>query len=115
MEKKDINRFRWWSGSKMYNWREMKEILVSRGWIFDANGVVMSNTGLTDRNGVEIYEGDILRFDLKDIQGHRSVFNKIGEVVSKGLGSLSFGVWKFEYCKNIRVIGNRYQNPELLK
>lgn len=73
-------------------------------------------TGLTDRNGKEIYEGDIVEACS---QGeHRKCEVAWSEKTvsfflkhSVGPWSLS-GAWGKESCE---VIGNIYDNPELLK
>ena len=76
---------------------------------------LMQYTGLKDKNGVEIYEGDILSHHL---QGNRFVeygspFKNYGGymLVSKNgmRGTLS------DPDKLYEVIGNIYENPELLK
>lgn len=66
-------------------------------------------TGLTDKNGKEIYEGDILE-DRGDPQLiTRSVVEFIdGSFWSKGWGRLG------NHNEDSEVIGNIYENPELL-
>ena len=71
--------------------------------------IFMQYTGLKDKNGVEIYEGDIVR--------NRSIDKTIGEVIFKGVGFIVMeeGVSTTLIDDKYEVIGNIYQNPELLK
>ena len=73
---------------------------------------LMQYTGLKDKNGKEIYEGDICK----------SSDCRIG-VIKWDTDSLSFfrfvddGTDTVNYCsfQDFKVIGNIYENPELLK
>ena len=67
-------------------------------------------TGLKDKNGKEIYEGDIVKNALGDI-GKIIYIDKYSAFIVKGWEN-GYKLW-FE--DNIEVIGNIYDNPELLK
>jgi len=74
--------------------------------------VVMQYTGLKDKNGKEIYEGDIVKFLHKP--------NEIREITFKD-GSFWFGTHpmytysEHEMSGNSEIIGNIYENKDLLK
>ena len=79
--------------------------------------IVMQSTGLKDKSGKEIFEGDIVRFTLTD--GFNYVTNEDGVVTYK-LGAFYVVNGLAEYLisdintSKVEVIGNIYQNPELL-
>jgi len=83
---------------------------------FEDDVEVMQYTSLKDKNGKEIYEGDILLSPFKnhylvewDKEAVRFAFIGYGKILVKG----HYPVWQF--IKAYEVIGNIYENPELLK
>jgi len=73
----------------------------------DEDNPIMQFTGLHDKNGKEIYEGDIIE-GLHDF-GPGGWDKRLGKIEWKG-----DGYW-MHYWKDYEVIGNIYENPELLK
>lgn len=69
-------------------------------------------TGLKDKNNIEIYRGDIISADgmLNDL----IVFKDGGFNLSGGESTESL-LYQLEYYGNYKVIGNMYENPELLE
>lgn len=93
--------------------------LMLNGGLKDAE--IMQYTGLKDKNGKEIYEGDILSYPQEE-QTISVRWDKTGanwqfdehEGFDDGVGR---GNWDFKMgiANNSEVIGNIWENPELLK
>ena len=75
---------------------------------FNDKWPLMQYTGLHDKNGKEIYEGDIVRLKWKDAGNHAK--QTIRSVQWNGNG---YGCALTEY--ECEVIGNIYENPELIE
>ena len=76
--------------------------------------VLMQYTGLLDRNGKEIYEGDIVECDYDDIHDPTGINyshpNKKENIVIEFKNMNDFP----EIPRDCEVIGNIYENPNLL-
>ena len=113
---------------------------VMRHWEFDKNGKdlvfsmamyegdkLMQYTGLKDKNGKEIYEGDVLEYDGEKVEcekcGNKQLYyssHKLYEIkwneelcefdCENDENSMSSCIWQTE----MEIIGNIYENPELL-
>src|SRR5690625_2030614 len=76
-------------------------------------------TGLKDKNGREIYEGDILQHNVQDyVAGYPRESNYIAKVIH-GVGAFwaedMLLIDAIENDSENEVIGNIYENPELLE
>jgi uncharacterized phage protein (TIGR01671 family) len=84
------------------------------------NSQLMQYTGLHDKNGKEIYEGDIVKMGWP----RQGILIKIewNEVMDEGTGFIPFtrpGLdgedWENMGGEDVEVIGNIYENPELIE
>lgn len=122
-------KFRAWNGKKMIyrglhdkNWYYTpKNDENGCHWAFpadqsDALFKIMEYTGLKDKNGKEIYEGDIINIGDKDeICSIEKTFIEYegGSFIIKYLG-FKYSLWNFD-SNDIEIVGNIYENPELLE
>ncbi|MDS3874868.1 YopX family protein [Staphylococcus hominis] len=76
------------------------------------NFELMQSTGLKDKNGTEIYEGDIVKNIYDEIYVVKW-FDAAFYLEEKYNGGFDYHELHFE--DNKKVIGNIYENPELLE
>ena len=80
-------------------------------------------TGLTDRNGKRIFEGDICKFKrFNDVHIGKVVFNVTTasfimwyQPIVGAYGEKATQKMLLSVCDNIEVVGNIHDNPELLE
>lgn len=81
--------------------------------------ILMQYTGLKDCKGREIYEGDIVKLTGDLEEAYKDEYNTISEVIFDD-DNICFDAPKIacalnkHTCFEFEVIGNIYQNPELI-
>ena len=114
-------KFRAWNGLKMRgieknDWFSIRnDGLVSMNLPYASDPVLMQYTGLKDKNGVEIYESDVVRHHcVPDYYNNLSI-----GVIEWDAGRSQFRHSRYseEYLLGykLEVIGNVYENGDLLK
>lgn len=88
------------------------------GYMVGNSCELMQDTGLLDKNGKKIFEGDIVKV--------RNDYKQVGELFHEFIGKVEFGSasfvinqddcikhhrWLYYECE---IIGNIYENPELM-
>jgi len=87
----------------------------------DEDFILMQFTGLLDKNGCEVYENDIVHATLLDYGGVRKEVIEQVEIDEGLLAPFYMRVnyeedwWKDCLPDGFEVIGNIYENPEILK
>ena len=107
---------------KFRAWNEVDKVMITnlnspglwRGILVpDADDILMQFTGLQDKGGVDVFEGDILEY-TSDMTGITYT-----DAIKWGGAALKTGFQVDSpyiniYGGGIEVIGNIYENPELL-
>jgi len=105
-----------WNGNVYAN--DSKKLTCNnlKGWSID-DEYLMQSTGLKDKNGKEIFEGDILDYKGRKalVRWHGSyasfIYRFVDELQKRNTE------WKPLYLAYMKceIIGNIYENPELLE
>lgn len=121
-------KFRAWSEGRMYcnfgltdsvveDYRlyyDTDQGLLKTARFNDEDFILMQFTGLLDKNGKEIYEGDLIRFIDPETDDER-----VSKVVYSNMGCFTYdGQCYYDFIVDwdeVEVIGNSFENPELLK
>lgn len=119
---KDVDDNKWVYGtpaiiSRDY-WMIEKNAYMEYGEIYDMYAIKQETlgqfTGICDKDGKKIYEGDIIKTGYEDIYEVRFEEKRGGWypfACGDGCGCCEYEVEYPQYCK---VVGNIYDNPELL-
>ncbi|HED9457333.1 TPA: hypothetical protein R6P55_002656 [Staphylococcus aureus] len=97
-------------------------ILISTGYKSFDEVKLLQYTGLKDKNNTEIYDGDIAEFKYP----HDKRFKKIGVITHSAekacfvIKMIRDTIQEFELYRGVansylKVIGNKFDNPELLE
>lgn len=98
---------------------EQESVASSPDYIFVQHLVIMQSTGLFDRNGKEIFEGDIVRqVRTQPTTENETIIGVVTMIEAAWLimndcEQLASKLWS-ETDEN-EIIGNIYENPELLE
>ena len=120
-------KFRAWDKTlnKIHSWSIIENHFTFEELLDDNFFEAMQYTGLKDKNGTEIYDGDYIRYSMRTING--SIYTHVCRVFQH-----ESGTWRIEgyhednhsyetkgtvYASHLicEVIGNIYENPELAK
>jgi len=104
--------------SRSVTLKELVDRAAEDGLDFDwwfSSGAVMQFTGLLDKNGKEIYEGDVITF----VYGYETVYKEEVRWDDFTVGYLPFSGYDsdcsdFVKKESVEIIGNVWENPELL-
>lgn len=135
-----VPKYRCWfknsgiQAAHMVEWDKLKEF-VGLGRLFDDSKkstlfTLMQSTGLKDKNGVEIFEGDLVKKfsninkftddfaeDIEPIYVITSIVRDGAcfKTTFKGVPSLVLDQNSMSMVEHMEVVGSIYENPELLE
>lgn len=113
-------KFRGWNGKKMLPAESLSQSPNYRKWLGKADVLLLQYTGLKDKNGKEIYEGDIIKQgdDPNCWFSPRVVELKDGAWMGQGI-RIYVDQDRFDYeghpsQNKWEILGNIHEHPELL-
>lgn len=89
--------------------------------------ILMQSTGVNDKHGVEIFEGDIIQqvhaYDYDKLEIETDYLEPFevkkgnyaqGKWIAEEIDGENYSVVRYVFGKDVKVIGNVHENPELL-
>lgn len=117
--------FRFWhkANEEMFNDMQALDGQDINDIFLDEDFVFMQYTGLTDKNGKKVFEGDIIcqndsskkRYSVVEFCSHlKSASRDSPSTFNTGYYACTQGGYKLGFQEGFTVEGNVYENPELL-
>lgn len=130
---KELPKEKWWVEGAVFEGKENSYIITNVkvadewedseigadviGYLVDPE-TICEPTGLTDKNGRKIFEGDIVEVCTFGFNSERFVteviFDKCAFRLKNGRNMFYFGQSDFTKMDDAKVIGNIFDNPELI-
>lgn len=115
-------RFRAWDkkNNEMIDWLELVSKVMFFNYIDNEDYPLMQDTSLKDKNGVAIYEGDIIKVNSETAEsiGEPEIVSVVWEEESAAFFTSNHRYLWLVVGKSYtegEVIGNIWENPELLQ
>lgn len=125
---KHMGNGEWVEGDLIHSWDEENRVAISNssGLYEVIPYTICQYTGLNDKNGNKICENDVVKYEdaAADFEGyHDDVFVNVGKVCICPQGTFFSNrqtvdmddLWLSNSSVDAEVIGNIFDNPELLK
>lgn len=96
-----------------WNYEPKDKEFIGMSIPYQPDFILMQYTGLKDKNGIDIYEGDVVRIIYDNIEHiYQIIFDKEELDFKATNGEINYG-GNFQYlgcCEEIEIIGNIYEN-----
>ena len=109
------------------DWRVYYEAYGLRNY-WNKNVVLMQSTGIYDKHGVEMFEGDVIQqvhaYDYSILEIETNFLEPFevkkgnyvqGKWIAEKVDGENYSVVRYVFGKDVKVIGNVHQHPELLE
>lgn len=140
MKNREIKFRTWNQGTMWYAGKNAAEFYFDENpWDCEVSGQLMQFIGIKDKTGKDIYQGDIIKFkysvgdfawemmEEEEVKKNMNMLGKkyVGVITPDVLCPINFGIivgnqesthmtFPLAYAMNSLVIGNIYENPDLL-